>query len=172
MVQLKVIHQDPRQKTATSTKWHWCYWGKSIHLSFSRAKKMVLRVPWKRGRTRWYDRSISWIWTERSQAADKKNEGQGDQWINAQTVSTDGFFWVDGMRVSWFLGGRLLGWVGTSWANGARFLLINISQKNGSLLTEFPTVFVASSARCEEKSSYFGHVKIHRRIPESFLVLF
>ena len=41
--------------------------------------------------------------------------------------------------------------------------------KNGSFLTEFPTVFVASSARCEEKSSYSGHVKIHRSIPESFL---
>ena len=43
---------------------------------------------------------------------------------------------------------------------GARFLLVNISQ------------IVGSSARFEEKSSYFGHVKIHGRIPESFLFFF
>lgn len=55
---------------------------------------------------------------------------------------------------------------------GARFLLVNISQKNCSFLTEFPTMFVASLARCEEKSSYSGHVKIHRSIPESFLFFF
>ena len=41
--------------------------------------------------------------------------------------------------------------------------------ENGSFLTEFP-LFVASSARIEEKSSCFGHVKIHPRITEVFLL--
>ena len=39
-------------------------------------------------------------------------------------------------------------------------------------LHNFPTMFVASSARCEEKSSCFGHVKIHRSIPDSFFCSF
>ena len=45
-------------------------------------------------------------------------------------------------------------------------------RKMAVFLQNFPTVFVASSARCEEKSSYFGHVKIHRSIPECFLFFF
>ena len=148
----------PRSETknATSTKWCWCYYhlgqhdwnprgshkmigvvpflgwtkhfgGKSIHPSFLGAK-MVLRVPWKRGRTRWCDKSISWIWTVRSQS----RHNTADMGISEGTNGfTDGYSeWMEWR--GWCLGGRLLGWFGTSWGRGGQIF----TEKMGSCLTE------------------------------------
>ena len=62
-----------------------------------------------------------------------------------------------GSHVERTLNGETLRWMGLSWDDLER------AGENGSFLTEFP-LFVASSARIEEKSSCFGHVKIHPRI--------